>query len=1597
MLEPDYKAGLGGVREYDNITWLSRFIYPWGSQGLVGLLGGWAAMALERRVSLKQLLLARRAYLRQARLRDREIPYALLTREEKIQYVRDAGVLFDTLVSLLQSYWIQPRRSSEARRGDDPEYVPLFLASAGWRPAPGHPNESVTAWRGQKIVVLVRRPKVENMAEITIEAVSDRPGVLAILSGLLAAQGLSIQAAEAAYEWGTVTDRFFVTMPALNVQETTRYAQERIEDLGRRIGERAETLFKNGVNIAAVAEDFKKKGLDYRFVLPEGAEAGQSLVFFHEGNGKRTLTLMTRDRAVGRGKDLKNGTGTLHVISRWFAENGYTIQGNPSVRTQEGVVLNSFRLRRVDGRAMGWIEERTVETALEEFLDRPVIEEKDFGSGLILPGAAPLSGVLAPWQNFPTLRIALNPLGRAVLFGFGALLLLVAPDAAWAAQTVADGAASFETWTAGLGMAAAVVGRPRGGVNTDKVEALFRSGGWGEIQAYLKEMKSVAGRDPAAYVDGACILLLRLLSLTTNLPEAERAPAQTELREKMWGLVGSLTSDAVAGPGADVFTRHYIAAVMLDNLASRALDTGDFELTEALLAKSAEHQEFAAAAAGDAPASAKAFPRPVKAAEARTAIAHTRARLAFRKGDFPATRAIATEALSDPAGAFNHPIQSARDLGFDLEFYVAEAHAAEGNVDEAVRAFQRAQNRVPEDPRALTGEAVLWLEQAARATESGEKAVRARHALSLLDQAAAKGDLTVRHLRTRLSAHLLLHELAPAEGHLAAAEALLPKAIALHPDEADIARVWLNRWFGADDFAQGFARLTAARDAVLNDKKTQKPERVDFQFLSSLNAALGQLEAKGFDVAGALTAVSVDARDASASAAAADAAFQLHLRGDTAAFGRSLDALRAFMTTAAEAALAKKTGAQETVVFKKALENLQRVSDVDWVVRTLVPRAAASENRTAQNALVDFLKDNAEDVSVGALHALRNDAAVMAVRPFANFANLNWKRAQEQFPKQIGQLADAPIADWVFAEALLADARLLGVEDKPGVQKLRALWDVREAERVALEAEGAALAAKQKQQSLAAARPENLKAMRDLRQRLGERRNRIISSQNPAMALDHWEKSQELFVQAEGLLARVDGDPDAEIRRVADDLRTMVRGVKNFYAIQAKGPWRDAVTDQLAWEGNAILDDWRNAPLSGSVIKRLTRESLEWIRLARALLVRNTEDGEIVREESRKLLEQARIYRPRKERGAAAIEILAAITGLLAVAVLAVPVDRVWIALGAGLAVAGAAARSARRWSRRGPPIAPAEKPALPAGPVVLDRRTDLDRSLLGGPAGPVTVGHLTADIARVRLYVEEERGRARAARETLAAEFGNRSLTDGKGGLYRSAVRRLGASVAAATRREDPAAAADRVFLGLATLGEYNLNADQWKLWAAEFAAGFNTGISAAGEKILAALDARRPLVVEITESMLGESPDPRDQTRLVELKVLLALKSNLRPGQLTWVLPRGVEDLDRLPRDLAGLRDIRAGVRVKSQIPLTDGKRSVKALLLDLQGRSRVADLAATDLFLMDRGDWVVESDLPKDVARLLIALAGGLVVDATNLLANEIKNLLYLQTNA
>ncbi|HNC75195.1 MAG TPA: hypothetical protein PK362_09975, partial [Elusimicrobiota bacterium] len=338
LLRPDFKAGLGGVREYDTITWMSRFLFPRGAEGLVGLLTGWTVLAAQRRVSLPQLLRARQAFLRQARLRDRRVDFDQLSREEKIQYVQDAGLLFDTLVSLLQSYWL------EVRRPQDPEYLPFFLASAGWRPRSAanvqrQLDEDLSRREGRLVAVRARRSGAEGMAEFAIEALRDRPGVLAVLSGLMAAHGFSIRAAEAQFERGRVFDRFYVHLGPLAAAD--KKAQDReIDRLGRAVeNAAADVLAGERIELGRVAADFADAGRAYLFVLPRRHPVAATLAFFTGRAGARALTVLTSDRVLGGDEDQKEFLGTLHVITRWLAERGYNIVGDPSIRTQRGIVL----------------------------------------------------------------------------------------------------------------------------------------------------------------------------------------------------------------------------------------------------------------------------------------------------------------------------------------------------------------------------------------------------------------------------------------------------------------------------------------------------------------------------------------------------------------------------------------------------------------------------------------------------------------------------------------------------------------------------------------------------------------------------------------------------------------------------------------------------------------------------------------------------------------------------------------------------------------------------------------------------------------------------------------------------------------------------------------------------------------------------------------------------------------------------------------------------------------------------------------------------------------------------------------------------------
>ena len=77
----------------------------------------------------------------------------------------------------------------------------------------------------------------------------------------------------------------------------------------------------------------------------------------------------------------------------------------------------------------------------------------------------------------------------------------------------------------------------------------------------------------------------------------------------------------------------------------------------------------------------------------------------------------------------------------------------------------------------------------------------------------------------------------------------------------------------------------------------------------------------------------------------------------------------------------------------------------------------------------------------------------------------------------------------------------------------------------------------------------------------------------------------------------------------------------------------------------------------------------------------------------------------------------------------------------------------------------------------------------------------------------------------------------------------------------------------------------------------------------------------------------------------------------------------------------------------------KSITALLLRAQNLSNPGELRPADLYLLNRSEWDL-SDLPghlKGLVNFLILLAGDVVFDATDRLADDVKRLNVVSTNA
>jgi hypothetical protein len=306
------------------------------------------------------------------------------------------------------------------------------------------------------------------------------------------------------------------------------------------------------------------------------------------------------------------------------------------------------------------------------------------------------------------------------------------------------------------------------------------------------------------------------------------------------------------------------------------------------------------------------------------------------------------------------------------------------------------------------------------------------------------------------------------------------------------------------------------------------------------------------------------------------------------------------------------------------------------------------------------------------------------------------------------------------------------------------------------------------------------------------------------------------------------------------------------------------------------------------------------------------------------------------------------------------------------------------------------------------DSLGSLNRLLLGGPAQPIVFGSLTADVERVREFVEQDRVQVKAAQNSLSQILGGWELRGPDGNLSESLVLQAGQSLGRAVRQRDeaaasaPVSAAQQVFMALVSFGDSLKGAsiEDWNRWVALFARGFNGNLSDVQESVLGSIKSGRRLGIVLTETLMDGTLTEEDKTRLEELTILAAHPDQFEGGRLTWILPKGMKNLDSLwsiyPQ-LSPLKGLSSVALSKEDLVGSDGKYSIKKFLMKSQNQTRLENLNPADLYLDNRDEWVLENDIPNGLARLLISLAGGLVYDATERVGEELKQLYYLRTNA
>ncbi|MBP9733154.1 MAG: hypothetical protein KBD07_02115, partial [Candidatus Omnitrophica bacterium] len=354
------KRGIGGIAEWR----LHRYLLQLADrrvakQPLSSRIRHWYRLWKKKDAPVQ------RAAWRLAALRDQQSDanfFDNLTDAARVQYLKDATLVFESNAVLMESLWDSVRYKYQVKPADsDSLSLEVFVAADPDRGSVIKQSDIKSLLRRSQYdaeVWLAPEEIVPGVSELAVAWPQDRTGLLEEASAMLAARrGINLIDARVITRNGRTLDVLRVRGLPEDPAERTRVVLQMKSDLRDLYARRLQ-----------VEDIFDREGRPYRWTRTITAFSGKPF---------KTTTWVDGDR-IGLFTQNMTEPGIFHIITRWLAKREVSIVSSGRIWTQGDLVSDDFVIRHASGGVMTEDEMQTLAADLAIFLDQPEISAGSF-------------------------------------------------------------------------------------------------------------------------------------------------------------------------------------------------------------------------------------------------------------------------------------------------------------------------------------------------------------------------------------------------------------------------------------------------------------------------------------------------------------------------------------------------------------------------------------------------------------------------------------------------------------------------------------------------------------------------------------------------------------------------------------------------------------------------------------------------------------------------------------------------------------------------------------------------------------------------------------------------------------------------------------------------------------------------------------------------------------------------------------------------------------------------------------------------------------------------------------------------------------------